>query len=127
MHFSNGKVHIYLNNTGSLDTLPSWTYDSAGVGTALAFGDINGDCWPDLVVGNSGDPSMMVFYAQPPEFGDLDDDGAIDLFDYAILRGCLTGPDGEVTPACKRADLDCDVDADLQDFAAFQSAFAGSQ
>lgn len=64
-HFSDGKVHIYLNNGGVLDSLPSWTYDSPTVGTAIAFGDINGDEWPDLVVGNSGEPCVKVFYADP--------------------------------------------------------------
>jgi len=64
-HFSNGQVHIYLNREGQLDAAPSWTYDSPSVGTALAFGDINGDQWPDLVVGNSGEPCVKVFYAQP--------------------------------------------------------------
>jgi hypothetical protein len=64
-HFSNGQVRIYLNRDGVLDSIPSWTYDSPTVGTALAFGDLNGDQWPDLVVGNSGEPCVKVFYAVP--------------------------------------------------------------
>ncbi len=64
-HFSNGQVHIYLNQNGTLSTAPSWTYDSPSVGTAIAFGDINGDDWPDLVVGNSGEPCVKVFLAHP--------------------------------------------------------------
>jgi len=47
-----------------LDGAPSWTYDSSSVGTAIAFGDINGDEWPDLVVGNSGEPCVKVFLAE---------------------------------------------------------------
>ncbi|HSM14642.1 MAG TPA: VCBS repeat-containing protein, partial [Thermoanaerobaculia bacterium] len=65
IHFSNGKVNLYVNHRdsgGTLETEPSWSYDSAGAGTAVAFGDLDGDGWPDLVVGNSGDPSVMVFY-----------------------------------------------------------------
>jgi len=65
IHFSNGQVHIYLNRNGVLDGPPTWTYDSSAVGTALAFGDINGDDWPDLVVGESGQPCLKVFYATP--------------------------------------------------------------
>lgn len=64
-HFSDGKVHIYLNDGGVLAEAPSWTYDSPSVGTAIAFGDINGDGWVDLVVGNSGEPCVKVFYAAP--------------------------------------------------------------
>jgi len=66
VHFSDGKVHIYLNDNGVLESTPSWTYDSPTVGTAIAFGKINADDWPDLVVGNSGQPCVKVFYAQPP-------------------------------------------------------------
>lgn len=64
VHFSDGKTHIYLNRNGTLDTSPSWTYDASPVGTAIAFGDINGDQCADLVIGYSGEPSVVVFYAQ---------------------------------------------------------------
>jgi len=72
VHFSDGKAHIYLNRNGVLDSAPSWTFDSPHVGTAIAFGDINGDGLPDLVVGNSGDTSLWVFYntGDPPIFVD---------------------------------------------------------
>ena len=62
VHFSNGQTHIYLNRGGALDAAPSWTYDSSAVGTAVAFGDINGDSLPDLIIGYSGEPSVVVFY-----------------------------------------------------------------
>ncbi|MCP4249941.1 MAG: VCBS repeat-containing protein [bacterium] len=125
-HFSNGQVHVYLNNSGLLDPAPTWTYDSPTVGTAIAFGDINADCWPDLIVGNSGDPCVKVFYAQPLAPGDLDGDGDADLDDLESYHRCLTGPTGEVGPRCARADLDCDGDADVRDFAAFQLNFTGA-
>ncbi len=64
IHFSNGVVNIYMNDNGVLQDIPSWSYDCSSVGTAIAFGDINGNGSPDLVVGNSGDPSIMVFYNQ---------------------------------------------------------------
>jgi len=53
-----------MNDNGVLQDVPSWSYDCSSVGTAIAFGDINGNGSPDLVVGNSGDPSIMVFYNQ---------------------------------------------------------------
>jgi len=64
IHFSNGVVNIYLNEGGALATAPSWSFDSPGAGTALAFGDFNGDGAVDLAVGNSGQPSIFVFYNQ---------------------------------------------------------------
>jgi hypothetical protein len=70
VHFSDGKTHLYLNRDGVLDSQPSWTYDSSSVGTAIAFGDVNGDGLPDLVIGYSGEPSIVVFYNRGPLFAD---------------------------------------------------------
>jgi hypothetical protein len=61
VHFSNGHVRVYLNIDGTLESEPSWVYDSNGAGTALAFGDVNGDDLPDLAMGQSGDPAVQVF------------------------------------------------------------------
>ena len=113
IHFSNGYVNIYLNENGTLAASASWTFDCSGAGTAVAFGDINGDEWPDLIVGNSGDSSVMVFYAQPPDYaGDLDDDGDVDLADLQILLGHYGTPSGA---GPNDGDLDGDGDVDLLD------------
>ncbi|UCG34260.1 MAG: VCBS repeat-containing protein [Phycisphaerales bacterium] len=132
VHFSNGKVHIYLNNNGVLDSAPSWTYDSPTVGTAIAFGDINGNGWPDLIVGNSGEPCVKVFYAQPPApSGDIDGDGDVDLNDFATFALCFHGAAITVPPAgCtdtqfESSDMDGDGDVDLGDFATFALNFTG--
>jgi hypothetical protein len=63
--------------------------------------------------------------------GDGDDDGDIDLWDYAGLQACYTGPfDGPafVIPSadCLRGfDFDGDTDIDLSDFDEFRTLLAG--
>ncbi|MBU0640074.1 MAG: VCBS repeat-containing protein [Planctomycetes bacterium] len=122
VHFSDGKVHIYLNNAGTLDPIPAWTYDSTAVGTALAFGDINGDCWPDLIVGNSGDVSVMVFYAQPPGVpGDLNCDGHLDGFDidpFVLVIGAEEPFDEyyALYPDCHHLTADINCDGEINGF-----------
>ena len=62
VHFSTGHLRIYLNIDGEINPIPSWQYDATQVGTAVTFGDINGDGALDLVMGVSGEPCVMVFY-----------------------------------------------------------------
>ena len=120
-HFSDGKVHLYLNNDGVLDAPPSWTYDSPSVGTAIAFGDITGDGWPDLVVGNSGDPSVKVFYNQGPSCpGDLDGDNEVGLSDLALLLSNYGTPSGM---CYYDGDFNGDGDVDLSDLSALLALY----
>ena len=70
--------------------------------------------------------------AEPTIPGDLDDDGDVDLDDYAVFVDCLGGP-GVTTPpgGCSAdefdwADVQPDGDVDLEDFATFQEVFTGS-
>ena len=61
-------------------------------------------------------------------FGDCaDEDGDIDLDDYAVFWACLTRVDGEIELGCGCADFDHDGDADLQDWSHFQLLFTGPQ
>ena len=63
--------------------------------------------------------------------GDLNRDGAVDPADFAVLAGCISGPDlDERPPFCdpcdfSNADLDGDDDVDLQDFGTFAELFQG--
>jgi len=57
--FSAGLFRIYLNRNGQLDQTPSWQFDSPNVGTALAFGDINGDGHVDLIAGSQGNLAFL--------------------------------------------------------------------
>lgn len=95
----------------------------------ILYGDLNYDEY----AGTAGtDYEVTVIF--PP---DLDDDGDVDMDDFAIFERCRTapgiGPAGkycdpqveDCTP-CQRADLDEDEDVDQDDFAVFQRCFSGS-
>ena len=57
-------------------------------------------------------------------YGDLDDNGLVDLDDFASLLNCVAA--GQPLPsACTQADTDSDGDVDLLDFARLQTAFTG--
>lgn len=119
-HFSDGRTHIYINHEGTLNVTPSWTYDSTAVGTAIAFGDLNGDDQPDLAIGYSGQPSIAVFYntTPPPCPGDLDGDGSVELSDLAILLANYGQSGGAA-----QGDLDDDGEITLADLSLLLSAF----
>jgi len=59
------------------------------------------------------------------EKGDYDDDGDMDLPDYAEFPACLSGPAGGLGTGCAIFDFEPDGNVDLFDFAEFQSTFTG--
>jgi hypothetical protein len=70
----------------------------------------------------------------PPNGGDVDGDGDIDLADYAVLVDCLFGPEMPVLPSpptttqqCLQTfDFNVDGDVDLRDVAEFMSLFGSA-
>ncbi len=52
----------------------------------------------------------------PPGPGDFDNDGDVDLDDFAAWDGCVTGPETPASGECAVFDLDADTDVDLHDF-----------
>jgi hypothetical protein len=113
VHFADGRTHIYINRDGQLDVQPTWTFDAREVANCIAFGDINGDGWDDLAVGYSGDVSIRVFYARPPECrADFNGDGAVDTLDVlAFLNALAAGDDS--------ADINGDGEVNTQDVLEF--------
>lgn len=57
--------------------------------------------------------------------GDFEQDGDVDLDDFAQFMACYTGPGGCTGPDCAFADFDDDGDVDVADFAELQLAFTG--
>ena len=70
---------------------------------------------PELQVTYTANSVIVEALASTP--GDCDDDGDVDLIDYACFHGCLTGPAGGLLPGCEPFDFDADNDVDLLDFA----------
>jgi photosystem II stability/assembly factor-like uncharacterized protein len=69
--------------------------------------------------------SLGVWRLDESLLGDMDNDGDVDLTDYAVLPDCEAGPEGEASLDCIQtgADLDADGDVDLKDFSLFQNVF----
>jgi len=126
VHFSNGVAHLYLNTDGTISQSPSWTYDASEVGTAITFGDINGDGWDDLVVGYSGNTCVRIFFAvhpPPPNCpGDANGDSAVDAADLSVLLGQF----GESVTPGTGADFNNDGNVNSADLSVLLSAFGTS-
>ncbi|MFM9959589.1 MAG: FG-GAP-like repeat-containing protein [Phycisphaerales bacterium] len=126
VHFSNGQTHIFLNSNGTLNNTPDWTFDAPEVGTALDFGDVNGDNWPDLVVGYSGDNSVRLFIAVPPPPppcpADLNGDSQVNTQDLTILLFNFAS----TVPPNTLGDLNGDGTVNTQDLTLFLSAFGNA-
>ncbi len=93
----------------------------------LAFGDFDDDGREDVVYLDNVSASVFVFRnITGLARGDADDDGDVDLDDWAALASCLAGPDlAPPDPVdCRVAfDFDEDNDVDLADAAEFNLVF----
>jgi O-glycosyl hydrolase len=63
---------------------------------------------------------------QRPLSGDVTGDHAVDLDDFAAWRDCLGGPDATLSLSCNMMDLNADGRVDLADFEQFQTIFTGT-
>ncbi len=86
------------------------------------------------VIGPAGNASVLAFTGivgclteppGPPPIvpGDCDEDGDVDLADYACFFECESGVGGGVDPNCETYDFDVDDDVDLTDWGRFQVLF----
>jgi hypothetical protein len=79
----------------------------------------NGKCPPEPMV----QATMPLAPAAPADFNE---DGFVDMDDFALLAGCMMGPMVAIGGECTFEDLDADGDVDLAEVAIFQPAFTGS-
>ena len=77
-------------------------------------------------LGGTGDWAKLVANACAcGTTGDYDEDGDVDLYDYAHWDDCMTGPEaGPYVAGCEAFDFDVDDDVDLADFAMFTMLFS---
>ena len=55
-------ARVFLNNAGTLSSLPDWSADVTGNAFGVAFGDMNNDGWPDLAVATGWSYSPQQYY-----------------------------------------------------------------
>jgi len=122
----------YLHEGAHAANPPSGTfYDPENDGTRLASLGVH-EHWNNAAdrqySRNLGtDLGIELVSADPGLLADLDNDGDVDLLDYAVLATCLAGPDvltpsgGCTASQFQASDLDADADVDLGDFGAFQA------
>jgi len=96
---------------------------------------LRGGSWNDPVAAESLRSTSRTLFASPsttssrigfrvvrtplPSTADFDADGDVDLFDFAALVACPTGPGGQSSSLCVGFDFDHDGDVDLSDVAVF--------
>jgi len=122
MHIHTGSLALVPVDPSGAPLLPTrditWGEDEAG---ELYIGRATGEV---LKLVTAFDPPL------PP--GDVDADGDVDRADGAILSRCVNGPNLPTPPlGCSAAqfdfaDLTCDNDVDLQDFALLQQQFTAA-
>ena len=90
--------------------------------------DCNGNGFPDgcdIDEENSQDTNLNGIPDECDLPGDLTGDGSVNIDDFGLFDGCVTGIGGGVPAGCELADSDNDDDIDALDFGGFQVAFGG--
>lgn len=122
-----------LTDTASVAGVPAneisrSTIDGGGVMNSTGGGyDLSGTFGqPDAGMSAGGPYQLSAGFWFPVPSGDTNDDGLVDLAEYADFQGCSTGPAGGVAPEeCQVFDVDHSNTIDLADFARLQRSYTG--
>ncbi len=98
--------------TSPVYTIPSVSMADVGIYTAV----VSNTC------GSVTTPPATLTVQLPPS-GDFDLDCNVDLTDFALFDGCITGPVDPILPGCENMDLDANDRIDILDFAILQTTF----
>jgi hypothetical protein len=105
-----------------------WTVDGGGAmdSTGGDF-ELSGTIGqPDAHTMNGGEFELFGGFWFPLAPSDCNEEGTVDLVDYADFEPCIAGP-GAGTPAgCECFDVNRNDTVDLLDFAVIQTVFTGS-
>jgi len=112
-----------------------WLQDRFAPPTTIDRRTLRGGSWNDPASSSSLRSTSRTMFASPatasnqigfrilrtlaPSNADYDGDGNIDLFDFASLLSCATGPGVSPSAICVGFDFDRDADVDLRDISAF--------
>ncbi len=133
------RSHCAANNRLLYDLADMEAHDPAGVPYTFTYG---GQTYQKLYSGYTSDGGhlnttgrqriAMGWYAVAAQLvpaakpADFDQDGDVDLEDFAAFQACFNGPNAPPAVGCSvPADLDGDGDVDLVDFSRFQACFNG--
>jgi hypothetical protein len=106
----------------SSDPGPYFNFNSGTNGERLGLAD-DGTLGVNVEFTGADD---RIYVIQVIRTGDADEDGDIDLVDFAAFQTCFTGPEIPPSTPCAIAfDSDLDNDVDLADFGSFQLQFTG--
>lgn len=123
----NDRAHVWPNTPAGVPSLSAWSF-----AFTLSGGNPPNDCNLNSVLDECDISDGTSIDANgngiPDECedgipGDLDDDGDVDIDDFALFPGCMNGPEVGYPLDCNLADLDSDGDVDVIDFAEFQTGF----
>jgi len=132
----NNNTFTLFDMTGNVH---QWLQGRYAPPTSVNRRTLRGGGWNDPATSDSLETNRRTLFAPPglvsdqigfrvvrvPETrtGDRDLDHDVDLFDFAALPGCLSGPAASAAATCADLDFDHDADIDLRDARAFANLF----
>lgn len=132
--FSGSTDGDLAGNPDSAVVSPAFGNPGQSIAVEWFYVDTTAQRWIRLTTFNAANvPNPVVDLTQPIELdvlllpacstvpGDVDGDGDLDAADALALIDCVTGPGNPITPACLCADLDGDLDVDLDDVSIMQA------